>query len=325
MRLISLLLTALGISILGPASAQSSPNEGRTYRVAYLAPSKELEDLARSAMLPSLSKLGFIEGRNLVFDSRIETGARLSSAAQALVHTNPDVVVTIGPPATLSVRQASASIPIVMFSDDPVRYGLTESLAKPRQNITGVAHMAIELHGKRLELLHHAFPDLKRVGLLLRGPDSWAEREKENVVRSAASDRKIELAVFWSDSVETARHAVYEMRASGVEAAIIGSFPGFAAEAQSIADAAVDANLPIMCPWPDSVRSGCVLGYGAAREAIFSRLARYVGRLLRGAEVADLPIELPMHFELGVNLAIARQLSINFPDHYIALAEEVVD
>lgn len=318
-------LVVLLAAVWNAPNAAGQTNSEKVYRLGHLAPSAELEEVARRTMLPKLGKLGFVEGRNLVFDSKIGAPELLPKLAEQLASANPDAIVTVGPPATAAVSVATRSIPIVMFADDPIGHQLAETFGKPGGNVTGVTLMTIELHGKRLELLHEALPAARRIAVLLRSPRTTNEAEKEQTLRSAAARLGIELIFFSAEGPADLVPVFDRMRNAKAEALLIGSYPGFIGDAAQLAELAVAARIPSACPWADAARLGCFIGYSASRDALLVRVAHFVARIFRGAIPADLPIERPTEFELAVNLRTARALQIEVPASFLDRAGEVIE
>jgi len=315
------LALVLVMTCLMPARAQSPE---RVYRLGILALTAGSERGIREVTLPELAKLGFVEGRNLVLDGRSGAVAALPGLASELLATRPDAIITIGGRPTIAMRAATSSVPIVMYTDNPVALGLAASFARPGGNVTGVAIMVLELHGKRLELLLEAAPAVRRVAVLLN-THSPSMTEAERIMRVVAASAGIELIVFTAADAGDYPSAFAAMRAAGAEALVIGSDPRFAADAAPLADFARAARLPTSCEWPGNTRDGCLLGYGPETTALRRRMAHQLARIFRGAAPGEMPIEQPTNFELAINLATARALGLTIPPALLARADEVIE
>src|SRR5262245_24210723 len=184
------LLTAILVS----ANAQDAE---RVYRLGHLAPTASSERATREFSLPELAKLGFVEGRNLEFVVRSGNLDALPDLARELLATKPDAIIAIGSTAVRATREATNSVPIIMFTDDPIGQGFATSFARPDRNVTGVAIMVLELQAKRLELLLEAVPQ-RRVAALLRQKSATRE-QSERELRAAAATAGIELLVVFAD------------------------------------------------------------------------------------------------------------------------------
>src|SRR5262245_28256039 len=296
----------------------------RVHRLGHLAPTASSERATREFSLPELAKLGFVEGRNLEFVVRSGNLDALPDLARELLATKPDAIIAIGSTAVRAVREATNSVPIVMFTDDPVGQGFATSFARPDRNVTGVAIMVIELQAKRLELLLEAVPQARRVAALLRQKSATRE-QSERELRAAAATAGIELLVVSADGASDYQVAFASMRAAGAEALVIGSDPQFYADKELLAALAREAHLPTSCEWADMARAGCLVGYGADPAALRRRLAQYVARILRGTSPGELAIERPTTFELAINLKTARGLALTIPRTLLARADEIIE
>jgi putative ABC transport system substrate-binding protein len=201
MRRRDLLLSGLIAPLLPtPALAQTSE---KVWRVSVLTPNRFGESTIRQITLPELARLGFEEGRNLAYEvfSADEQHERLPVLAAELVARKPDVIIAVAPPAIRAARAATSTIPIVMSfgGEDPVAAGWAQSYARPGGNITGVVMLSPELDGKRLHVLHDAFPSRKRVAVLfdsrvLSAPDDRFTRH----VQAAARSSGVEILLFYA-------------------------------------------------------------------------------------------------------------------------------
>src|SRR5262245_10577261 len=303
------------------ATAQSPE---RVYRVGHLAQTGDSELSTREFSLPELAKLGFVEGRNLEFIVRSGNADALPKLARELLATKPDVIIAISGAAALVAREATNSVPIVMYGDDPIGLGLATSFSRPDGNVTGIAMMAVELNEKRLEILLETVPKARRIAALLRRKSPTQERA-ERALRAGAETAGIELLVFSAEGASDYQSAFAAMRTAGAEALVIGSDPRFFADRELLAALAREARLPTSCEWVDMARAGCLLGFGPIPAALRRRLAHYVARILRGALVGELPIEQPTTFELAFNLKTARAIGLDLPQALLARADEVIE
>lgn len=311
-------LTPLAVA---PAIAQEA---GRVYRLAHLGSTEVSERLTRSRALPELAKLGFVDGRNLVFDGRFGPVVELPRLAQDLILARPDVIVAIGAPALRAASTATTSIPIVMFADDPVALGVAASLARPGGNVTGIANLVVDLQAKRLDLLLEAVPSIKRVGALLKAT-SPTRAALERELAATAAKAGLVLTIALVDAVAELPAAFDSFRAAGVQGVVIGPDPQLYAAVETLVALASEVGLSLSCEWPDMARAGCLIGYGADQVALRSRLALYVARILRGDRPGDLPIEQPTHFELVLNQRTARSLGVGIPPALLARSDEVIE
>jgi len=205
----------------------------------------------------------------------------------------------------------------------PVAAGFAATLARPGGNVTGVAMLAPELDGKRLQLLHEAVPGGSRIAALAASPDQHAPNLA--AMRQVASHEGLALLPFYAAQPEDYPATFAAMRDAGASALQIVSAPQFLTNAATLAELALEARLPTMCEWRSMAAQGCLLGYGPDYTELQRRVADYVARILRGAAPGDLPIEQPTHYELAVNLKTAAALGLTIPQSIVGRADEVIE
>ncbi len=318
MRRVGLLLVILA----APVTAQIGGE--KVYRLAELAPSDASLEITRAETLPELAKLGFREGRNLILDERAGDAAAMDGLARELLRANPDAIVAIGPDAIGAAAKATRTVPIVTFGNDPVQRGFAVSHARPGGNVTGVVILAEELDGKRVDILHEAVPEARRVAALLL-PSLPYRASTERETRAVAESSGMELLAFDATGPEDYPAAFAAMRAAGVQALVIKANPTFNRDAGLLAKLALNAGMPMVCEWAENARSGCLLGYGPSRSELRRRVAYYFARIFLGTAPADLPIETPIHFELAINLKTAKALGLTVPPSLLARADEAIE
>jgi len=250
---------------------------------------------------------------------------RLSHLAAELVRLGPEVVIGLGPAAVQAVRQATETVPIVMVDvTDPVGLGFITSLAHPGANVTGVANLAQETVGKRLQLLKTAIPDAERIAMLVN-PGNRGNILQLQATREAAGTLHMELL-----SVEARAageiDAAFVMLARGhAEALIVASDPVFFLEKTRIVELAARQKLPAIYQFREYSVIGGLMSYGPDLNDFWGRAASYVDKILNGAKPADLPVEQPNKFELVVNLKTAQVLGLTIPPSILAGADEVIE
>jgi putative ABC transport system substrate-binding protein len=318
MRCVALLLVVLA----APVGAQAAGE--KVYRLGELAPSTASLEITRGETLPELARLGFREGHNLVLDERAGDAAAMEGLARELLLAKPDAIIAIGPDAIRAAAEATRTVPIVTFGNDPVQRGFAVSHARPGGNVTGVVILAEELDGKRVDILHEAVPAARRVGALLL-PSLPYRASLEREVRAVASSIGMELLAFDAAGPDDYPAAFTAMHMAGVQALVITANPTFNRDAGLLARFALETDLPMICEWAENARSGCLLGYGPSRGELRRRVAYYVARIFQGAVPAELPIETPTHFELAINLKTARALGLTIPPSLLARADELIE
>jgi putative ABC transport system substrate-binding protein len=243
--------------------------------------------------------------------------------AQELVQKAPDVIIANGPPAIRAARLATGTIPIVMSfaGEDPVAAGWIASLARPGGNITGLVLLGPELDGKRLELLHEAAPDRRRIAVLVEPGVTEASLQ---AMRPVAQTLGLELLMVPVHDGNYA--AAFEtVRSMSAGALAVPTSTQFLRDVAKIAPLAAEHRLPTVCQWTEMAREGCLIGYGASLADLRRRTAHLVARILRGASPAELPVEQASVFELAINLATAKKASISVPYTLVTRADEIIE
>jgi len=277
----------------------------------------------------SLRDLGYVERGNLVLDERYAYGRadRLADLAAELVRLKPDVLLTIGTPASLAVQRATTTLPIVFIVGDPVGSKLVASLSNPGANLTGLAIITTELHGKRVELLKETVPSINRIAVLTDvaagasyGPKSWQE------IETAAKKKSIQvipaLDVRSADDLEAAFSSAIKQRADGM---LLGSSPVFGTWRKQIVALAAKAKLPVIYELRRFVEVGGLMSYGPDIDGVLRRAAIYIDKIFKGTKPADLPVERPSKVELVINLNAAKALGITIPQDVRLRADELIE
>jgi putative tryptophan/tyrosine transport system substrate-binding protein len=290
------------------------------YRLGHLSPTSEAEEFTRQITLPELAKLGFVEGRNLIFDGRVGEPRLLPTLMSELLAGQPDAVVVIGP-ALKAASTATQSVPVVAFGSEFIEAGLAKSYARPGGNVTGVVILAGELEAKRLSILVEAIPNRRRIAALI----SSQGETSEEALRKAAADLGVELLLFVVAGPNEYTDAFAAMRAQGAEALIIAANPQFQRDGQRLAGLAIEGRLPLVCEWAEMARDGCLIGYGPNRIELRKRLANQIAQVFRGVAPGDIPIERPTTFELGLNLKTAKALELDISPAFLTRADQVIE
>jgi putative ABC transport system substrate-binding protein len=307
-----------------PAQAQQPT---KIPRIGFLNAGSLSANSARTeAFRQGLRELGYVEGRNIVIESRFAEGKldRLPALAAELVRLKVDVMVTGGPAVTRAAKEATSTIPIVMaFDTDPVGNGFVASLARPGGNITGLSSLAPEISGKQLELLKETVPRLSRVAVFGTSttPGS-AQALKE--IELAAKAFKVQLQyldVLDPKDIETAFRAASKGRADAVLVLTSGVFANHRTE---IVELAIKSRLPAMYYRSEFVEDGGLMTYGVSVTDLDRRAATYVDKILKGRKPADLPVEQPMKFEFIINLKAAKQIGLTIPPNVLVRANKVI-
>ena len=302
---------------------------GKVPRISFLDPSTASGSAVLwEAFRQELSKLGWIEGKNITIEYRFaeQKLERLPELAADLVRLRVDLIVASGGPTPLAAKKATSTIPIVMtISVDPVAEGLIASLARPGGNITGNASLVPELIGKRLEILKDAIPKLTRVGLLLAPGASIGVDLQLKELRPAALALKLKL-----EEIETQRDAkglesaFQTAKQKQVGAIMTTTGRQFFAERKRIVELAGKYRLPAIYPQKEFVDEGGLMSYGEDSTDQFRRAAVYVDKILKGAKPADLPVQQATKFEFVINLKAAKQIGLTLSPEFLSRANKVI-
>jgi len=320
------LLVALGASAIAAPLAAQAQRPAKPARIAVLAiGSPETNGYYIELIKQRLRELGYVEGKNAVFEIRWALGKaeRLPELAHELVALKPDVIVTTRDSSALVAQRATTTIPIVFASSgDPVASGLVKSLARPGGNVTGVASLAIDASPKLLELLLAVVPKLSRAAVLWN-PDSVNPGWLKNL-QAAAQNLSVNLLQMDVQVPAEIENAFARMTREHAEGVIVENHVSFLFERRQIAELATRHRMPSVCLIREYVEAGCLMCYGQTSVASFRLAAAYVDKILKGAKPGELPVEQPNVFELVVNLKTAKALGLTIPQSLLLRADEVI-
>jgi putative tryptophan/tyrosine transport system substrate-binding protein len=282
-----------------------------------------------AAFRQGLSETGYVEGQNLAIEYRWAEGRyeRLPALAADLVGRNVDVIVTSGggQNAVVAAKSATSTIPIVaVMGDDPVATGLITSLARPGGNLTGVSFLVVELMPKRLQLLSELVPQARVVALLVN-PNNENTQHIMRDVQEAARATGLQLPILkaGTESEIDAAFAALVQHQGG--ALVVGADPFFTDRREQVVALAARHAVPVIYGVRENVAAGGLISYGASLKGIFRQLGIYAGKILKGAQPADLPVQQPTTFELVVNLTTAKALGLTVPHSMLMRADEVIE
>jgi putative ABC transport system substrate-binding protein len=321
------LLIATAALFAAPLAAEAQ-QAGKVYRIGFLSAAPR-PIRPHAIFFEGLREAGYIEGRNLIVERRYAAGSvdRLNEFAADLVRLKVDVIVTTAPIGAQAAQRATGTIPIIFTSvADPVGVGLVASLARPNRNLTGLSTLTDDLSGKRLELLKEIVPKLAQVAVL-RGPTgatssrSLVLTHTEDAARTLGVRLQV-LQVQGPNDVEPAFETAVRGRADAV-IALDDSI--LLAERTRISALSIKHRLPVIAGFGEMAEAGVLMTYGVSLPDHFSRAARYVERILKGAKPADLPIEFPSKFELAINLKTAKAMGIQIPQSIVRRADNVIE
>jgi putative tryptophan/tyrosine transport system substrate-binding protein len=313
------------LTVLLP-TAPEAQQSGKIFRIGFLD-SSTASGMAVlvNAFRQELSKLGWIEGKNIAIEYRYAEGQpkRQPEFAADLVRLKVDLIVVTGGPILSAVKKATSTIPIVMTNAaDPVGEGLIASLARPGGNVTGLSSLAPELITKRLEVLKDTVPKLSRVGLLR--PATGSERQPKEA-RAAALALKLKLEEIKTQrdakGLESAFQSAKQKQVGAIMTTVATTF---FVERKRIVDLAAKYRLPAIYPQDDFVEAGGLMSYGADFDDLYRRAAIYVDKILKGAKPADMPVQQATKFEFIINLKAAQQIGLTIPVRVLERANQVI-
>ena len=279
------------------------------------------------ALREGLGELGYVEGQNLLLEIRSAEGRPnlLPGLATEVLSTRPDVLVTAGSEAILTLKRATSVVPIIMATViDPVALGIAASLARPGSNLTGLAIMSVELTSKRLQLLKEAVPRLSRVAVLWNpdNPGNVLQLKEVGTASQILGLRWRGAAVRRPDELAGAFEAIVRAQSTGILAIEDSMLVSYRSR---IVESVARARLPAIYAFRQFVDAGGLMSYGPNLPDSFRRAAAYVDKILKGAKPADLPIEQPTRFELVINLKTAKTLGLTIPQTLLQRADQVIE
>ena len=298
--------------------------------IGFLSPGSQADwGPFTAAVGQGLGEAGYVEGQNLVIEHRWAENnyERLPSLAADLVGRKVDVILATAVASSLAAKNATSTIPIFFWGvSDPVGLGLVASLAQPGGNVTGIGNLVSELTPKRLELLSELVPQAKVFALLINpnSPTKLSELLIADLDEKARA-KDIRLAVLKASTegeIDAAFATLVELHADGL---VVAGDPFFNSRREQLITQAARHAVPASYPWRDVALAGGLMSYGINNIIVWRQTGIYVGRILKGAKPADLPVQLPTTFELVLNLKTAKELGLTVPPSILARADVVIE
>ncbi|HEV7409582.1 MAG TPA: ABC transporter substrate-binding protein [Bradyrhizobium sp.] len=283
--------------------------------------------LRMAAFHRGLNETGYVEGRNLLIESRWaeERYERLPALAAELIDRRVTVLVAYTDAAALATKAATRTIPIVFINGgDPVRAGIVPSLSRPEGNVTGTSFFGVDVAPKQLSLLHELLPGAKVIGLLVDQnlPDAIAQVP---AVQEAARKLGLQLIVFparTAADIDSAFAAFVQDRAAGL---VVSSGALLTSRRKQIIALAALHALPAIYPFREFAADGGLISYGNSVPETFRQGGIYAGRILKGEKPADLPVVLSTKYEWVLNLKTAKELGLTVSPLLLTGADEVIE
>ena len=316
-------LFAIFFAVWVPVYAQQ---QAKLPKIGWLAVRPASAAFAIESFQREFSKLGYADGKNIVFEYRYAEGKldQLPALADELVRLKVDLIIAPNTPAAVAAKNATKTIPIVSIDvTDPIAAGLVDSLPRPGGNITGFTTIGSVLAGKRLELLKEIIPKLSRVAVLWNPQDaSSAQSWKESQLPARELGLQLHsMDISSADQYETAFKLAIKARSG----ALVSMASPLGSENQRLTvDLAEKYRLPAIYARRGVVENGGLMSYGINLDEAFRRGAVFVDKILKGTKPADIPVEQPTKFEFVINLKTAKQIGRIIPPNVLARADRVI-
>lgn len=310
-------------SLALPVSTRAAPEN----RLGFLSGGTQADSAQFfAALMQELRVVGYSEGKNLVVDARYanysaDQAARL--AAQ-LAATQPAAIIASGGGISAAYGLA-APIPVLfMHSGNPVDAGFAQSFAHPGGKATGISLLALDLMGKRVELLRQIQPNLRHLAFLA-SPEHPGQHRELAAARAAARDLRLDVSYYEARTPAELQDALDRVALARPEGALLFSDALMVGQRRPLAEFFLKQRIPSAAGWSAFPEAGHVLSYGPERLAAWRRLAHFADRILRGARPGELPIELPAEIEMVVNRSSAAAMGLLLPQEILSRADRVID
>ena len=316
-------LTALAGAALGsavPARAQPKP-----LRVGAVFAASAAGDVFFESLRQGFRDAGYVEGSSLTLVPYWgnDSSERLKQVVAEMLRTEPHVIVTQGI-SVYAVHAAKTPIPVAFgFSGDPVEAGFVQSLSHPGGNMTGISFLALELVGKRMEMLREVIPGVKRVAVVA-APQHPGDKAERRASEQAAAALGLTIVYFEARNASELGAAMAAIEKSGCDATLFFPVQSVTAERERIAAWAVRNRMPTVSGWASFTDGGNLMSYGPNLRDSMVRLAFFVDRIAKGTKPAVIPVELPTRVEFVINQKAARALGIAIPRAVELRADRVI-
>jgi putative ABC transport system substrate-binding protein len=326
------------ITLLGGGAAAAWPLTARAAQqrampvIGFLgatAPANDTEIFNLRAFRQGLKDTGYVEGENVAIEYRYAENQheRLPALADDLVRRRVAVIATVhGPSVAYVAKAATQTIPIVFaVAEDPVKLGLVASLARPGGNLTGVNIVSAELVAKRLELWRDLVPAAARVAVLINPANPAFAETTLREIEPAARALGLQIQVLKADTSREIDVAFASLAHERPDGLFVSSSPFFTSRRIQMVQLAARHAIPATYSGRHYVEVGGLMSYGSNVADAWHQLGSYVGRVLKGAKPAELPVVQASKLELVINHQTARMLGLDVPPTLIAHAAEVIE
>jgi putative ABC transport system substrate-binding protein len=283
--------------------------------------------LVAAAYRRGLEESGFVEGKNVLIESRWADGQynRLPELIGDLIKRNVAVLMAGGPPAAIAAKKATSTIPVVFTSgDDPVQIGLVSSINRPGGNVTGVYIFFSDVETKKLGLLRELVPNAALIATLMNPTFPTAINQTQELHKAADKlGQRIQIINASSESeIDAAFASMKQLQASAV---LVAADPFFASQRDQIVSLAARYAIPAVYEQRAIAAAGGLMSYGTNLAEAYRQAGVYTGRILKGEKPADMPVVLSNKFEFVINLKVAKTLGLNVSANLLSTADEVIE
>jgi ABC-type uncharacterized transport system substrate-binding protein len=284
-------------------------------------------ELGATAYRRGLEESGFVEGKNVLIESRWADGQydRLPELIADLIKRNVAVIMAGGPPAALAAKKATSTIPVVFTSgDNPVQIGLVNSINRPGGNLTGVHVLFTELESKKLGLLRELVPQAELIAALINSSRPVA-KSQEMELQTAAQKFGLKIQIIHAENEGDIEPAFASMAQSKVGGVLVAADPFFNAKRELIVSLAAKYTLPAVYEQRPFAIAGGLMSYGTNLADGYRQAGIYTGRILKGEKPDDVPVSQSTKFELVLNLKTAKALGLTVPSGVLSIADEIIE
>jgi putative ABC transport system substrate-binding protein len=274
-----------------------------------------------------LSERGYVDGRNVTIEYRWARGEyeRLPALAAELVQRKVDVLAAMGPPTIGPAKAATTIIPIVFTTNsDPVADGLVQSMNRPGGNLTGIDLFTSLLVSKRLEIMRDLVPQVRTIGFLFN-PNNNASGRELTSMKDAAHKLDQQLVEARATNEAEFAAAVDSIIQQGAGALVIAADPYYLGRRDRLIAAISHQRIPAIFALQEYAEAGGLMSYGSSITDAYRQAGEYVGRILKGEKVAELPVLQPSKFEFLINIRTAKTLGLTVPDKLLARTDKVIE
>jgi ABC-type uncharacterized transport system substrate-binding protein len=315
-----------GAAVLWPVLARAQQPAIPVVGFLHYGSSAKLTELA-AAVRQGLKETGYVDGQNVAILYRWAEGHydRLPTLAAELVQRRVNVIFAGGNAAAQVVKKTTTTIAVVFTSGaDPVKSGLVASLSRPGANLTGVNNFAQQMGAKRLELMRELLPQIRTVAMIINPKFTGAESEMREVETAGRSMglKTLRFAASSNGEIDAAFAAIGQQR---IDAAMVGTDGYLITRRDQFAALAIRYTMPTMYPFPAFPAAGGLISYGPSLTDGYRQAGVYVGRILKGAKPADLPIVQPTKFDLVINLKAAKAIGLTVQPMMLTRADKVIE